>query len=119
MGENDSGTAELGGIGDDRAKRKIGAGFIALMTSQMEASRLIIDMRDPQALQVRSCLTEAAAEERLGSCKPIELQRVFGTLIPHAGSLGTHDGAAHLNRLQNGYPLWMDMVGVGPLLRSV
>ena len=33
MGENDPSTAELGGIGDDRAKWKIGAGFIAFMTS--------------------------------------------------------------------------------------
>jgi hypothetical protein len=84
VGEHETGTAMLGGVGDNCAEWKISAAFVALVTRQMEASRLIIDMSDPKALASRSCLTEAAAEERFGGCKPIELQRVFGTLIPHA-----------------------------------
>jgi hypothetical protein len=84
VGQNDPGTAVLGGIGDNRTKRKVRVILVALMAAQVQASRLIVDVRDPEALPPRFRLTETAAKERLGGCKPIELQRVFGTLIPHA-----------------------------------
>ena len=84
VGEHETGTAMLGGISDDCADWKVSAAFVALVAGQMEASRLIIDVSDPQTFAFRCCFAEAAAEERLGGCKPIELQRVFGTLIPHA-----------------------------------
>ena len=61
--------------------------LVALMARQMEAARLIVDMRDPQAFAARIGVGEAAREEGPGCGQPVELQREFGTLIPHARSL--------------------------------
>ena len=104
VGEDDAGAAVRGGIGDDRADREFGAALIALMARQVEAARLVIDMGDPQAFARGIAVGDAAGEERLGSGKPIEFQREFGTLIPHRAIYAAH-AQAHRNRSVTASPL--------------
>ena len=52
----------------------------------MHAPRLLIDMGDPQALLTRVAMSQAARKELAGGRQAVELQREFGTLIPHDDS---------------------------------
>ena len=87
MGEHDPGAAVLRGVGDDIAEREAGAGCVALVAGHMKALRPVVDMGHPQAFPRRIRFSQTTRKEGLGRCKPIELQRVFGTLIPHARRL--------------------------------
>ena len=53
----------------------------------METARLLVDMRDPQAFPARIFLGEASREKLARGLDAIKLQREFGTLIPHEGTL--------------------------------
>ena len=87
VGEDDSGAAMLRGVDDDLAQRKVGAGLVTLVMRHVEAMRALVEMRDPQAFAGGIGLGEAAGEKRLGGGEAVELQRMFGTLIPHATGL--------------------------------
>ena len=87
VGKDDPGASVRGGVGDDLAQRKVGTGLVAAMPGQVKASCLVVDMRDPQALEPWIGIREATGKERLGGVETVELQRVFGTLIPHGKEL--------------------------------
>src|SRR5690348_5018438 len=72
-------------VENDRAQRKAHAAAIAAMTRQVEAIGLAVEMGDPQAFLAQVGLSEAAGEEGPRGGEAIELQRGFGTLIPHGG----------------------------------
>jgi hypothetical protein len=82
---------------------------IAFVAADVQAARLIIDMGDPQALAGDIEFGEAAAEELPGRGKSIELQREFGTLVPHGFALTEPAVPFDLNRVGSGgeiQPLW-------------
>jgi hypothetical protein len=56
------------------------------MRGYVEAARLVVDMRDPQALALWIFFREAPRKEIAGGSEAVELQREFGTLIPHVES---------------------------------
>ena len=84
MGEDDAGAAMLA------ASAMISpAGNRAPVSSPDGARRWrqrarVVDMGDPQAFPRRVGVGEAAGEKSLGRGEAVELQREFGTLIPHA-----------------------------------
>lgn len=66
MGEDQAGAAVACGVGDHLAKRE-GAGAVgAIMTGQMDAARLLIDMRDPKMFAGRVEFGEAADKKAPG-----------------------------------------------------
>ena len=73
-----------GGVGDDLSQREIRAVLVTLMARHMKTAGLLVDMRNPQILAGRIGIGHAPGEELAGRRKPVELQREFGTLIPHA-----------------------------------
>lgn len=81
--EHDPAAAMRRRIGDDLADRKSAACLVALVTGQMYAVRVRIDMRDPEMLAAGILFRQAAGEERPRSRKAVELQRSVGTLISH------------------------------------
>ena len=70
-------------VGDDRPEGKIGAFLNACVAAQVDATRLLIDMRDPQAFGSRIGIGEAAGEEVARGCAPVQFQRKIGTLVSH------------------------------------
>jgi hypothetical protein len=87
MSEHDPGAAMLGRIGDDVAERETGAALVTDVARDVDAARLLVDVRDPQAFPLRIAIGEAAGEKGPRGREAIELQRVFGTLISHARNL--------------------------------
>jgi hypothetical protein len=83
MGKDYACAAMCGCIGNDLPQRKAGARLVPFVAGHMEATSLVIDVSDPQALAARIEFGEAAREELASGGDPIELQREFGTLIPH------------------------------------
>ena len=102
VGEDQARTAMRGGIIDDIAQRQAGTTDIAVMVRQMDAPRLIIDMRDPQMLFVRVGLGQAIGEEALGRIKASKSQRGFGTLIEHADCIRARVAGSDANRIRCG-----------------
>jgi hypothetical protein len=85
------------------------ARLVAFVAADVEAARLVVDMCDPQALTGDIEFGEAAAEELPGGGEPVELQRVFGTLVPHGFALPEAAAPFDLNRVRSGgeiQPLW-------------
>lgn len=70
MGQDEPGAAMFGGIDNDLAQREFGGAFIAPMAGQMNALRLIVDVRDPQRFTTRIFLGEASSEKGSGGGKP-------------------------------------------------
>jgi hypothetical protein len=95
VGEHDPGAAVLDRVGNDLAQRETGAGRVAVVASEMETLRLFVDMGDPQTLAARVGVFKTAGEERLSRRETVELQREFGTLIPHGRDL-IRDGISGL-----------------------
>lgn len=83
VGEDDSRATMLGGVGDDVAQGEGRATFIAVMAGEVDAMRSVVDVRDPQAFPAGVAFREAARKECLGGSRAADLQREFGTLIPH------------------------------------
>ena len=73
----------FGGVQDDLPDWECGAALVALMARDVEAPCLVVDMRDPKALPPRISFGEAAREKVTRRRQAVELQREFGTLIPH------------------------------------
>ncbi len=83
VGEDDPGAAMHRGIANDLLQRKRRARFVALVARYMEAARLMIDMRYPDALTTRIRIRHAAGEELPCRGKAVEPQGELGTLISH------------------------------------
>ena len=99
--------ALAGGVGDDGADRQIGPVGMAVVPRQMDAARVIVDMRDPQMLARRIGLGQAAGEEAVGLLQSFEMQRGFGTLMEHGANLRTTRAIVASNLIQIGYPFRM------------
>jgi hypothetical protein len=89
-------------IENDGPERKIDAAAVAAMTRQVEAMGLVVEMGDPEGLLVRIALFEAAGEKGTRGGEPIEFQRRFGTLIPHASGVDEGEAADDANRIAFG-----------------
>jgi hypothetical protein len=87
VGKDDPGTSVEGGIGDDLPKRELAARLIARVARQMKAACLLVHMRDPQILQSGLGISHAPGEKVACGRETVELQREFGTLIPHDPAL--------------------------------
>ena len=83
MGKEDAGASMLGGIDDDFPYRKVRSALVASVAGDMEAARLVVDVRDPEAFEARVVFGEATGEKVPCSREAIEFQGKFGTLIPH------------------------------------
>lgn len=84
MREDNSGAMVMKCVGDDLADWKVCASFIAFIARHVKAVSFLIHMRDPQALATWVGFSETAGEEVACRREAVELQRMFGTLIPHA-----------------------------------
>ena len=82
VGEDQPGAAVNGRVEYDPADGQRGTGLLAVMAREMDATGLIVDMRDPQMLAGRIALGEQADEEPPGRLDPVQTQR-FGTLMKH------------------------------------
>ena len=87
MREKDRGASVNRGIDDDRTERKIDGAMLALVARKVKASRLVVEMRHPKALEPGGCFGEAAGKEYACRFQAIELQREFGTLMSHCTRL--------------------------------
>ena len=81
--EENSRAAVLDRLDDDAAQRQRDAVLVALVTREMEAPRVAVEMDDQHAFMRRVQLGKAAREELARSGEPVELQREFGTLMAH------------------------------------
>jgi hypothetical protein len=100
VSEDKSGAAVNRRVGDDRAQGKRRAALIASVAGDVEAARLVVDMRDPQALATRIGVGEAPGEEAARRFQPVEFQRQFGTLNSHGRRVGGAGAASYLNRVR-------------------
>ena len=82
--QHDSGAAVFGRVNHDFTQRKDRSAFVPRIASEMEASGVLIDVRNPQAFKGGIGIGETSREEFASGLQALELQREFGTLIPHA-----------------------------------
>lgn len=87
MGNEDPNTGMAGSVNDDLPEWKLHAASVAAMAGEVEAAGLVIEMRDPQALQPRVQLGKAAGEELACGGEAVKLQRKFDTLMSHAAAV--------------------------------
>lgn len=87
VGEQDSDGAVVCGVRNDRPEREIGPELVPHVIGEVNAVERFIEVRDPQPLDLRVGLGKAAGEEFASGGESVELERVFGTLISHAGKL--------------------------------
>ena len=85
--EQYSRAAMLGGIDDNGPQRERCTRFVPRIARDMDAPGLAIDMCDPQIFAPGIRVRHAAGKEFPGRRQTIELQREFGTLIPHRREL--------------------------------
>jgi len=85
VGEHNPGAAMHRGIANDLLQRKGRARFVTLVARNMEATRLLIDVRYPDALAVGIRIRHAAGKELPCCGKAVEPQGELGTLISHEG----------------------------------
>ena len=70
VGEHEPGAAEVRGIGDDGPQRKRRAHLIAVMAGDVQAARIVVDMRDPQALARGSESAKQPAKKVRAAARP-------------------------------------------------
>ena len=87
MGENDAGAAMPAASAMIVCSGKSAPVSSPMVARQMDAAGLLVDMRDPQILARGSPRARQPAKKSTGGGEPVELQRKFGTLIPHAACL--------------------------------
>ncbi len=90
-------------VGDDLTDRQVGTVGVAVMAREVQAARIVIDMRDPEMFLVGVRLREAAGEETPRLLQSVETQRGFGTLMEHGAGLCESVSFRDLNRIRNGY----------------
>ena len=100
--EHNARAAMLSGIDDNGPQREGCTRFVPRIAREMDAPGLVIDMCDPQILTRGIGVRHAAGKEFPGRHQTIELQREFGTLIPHRRELRRSGGS----RLFEPYPEW-------------
>ena len=83
MGEDDAGAVMLDRVGQDFADGEVRARFLASMPGKVEATRLVVEMGDPDAFKAILGIGQAAGEEGPGGREAVEFQREFGTLVTH------------------------------------
>ena len=88
VGQDDTGASMLRRVDDDFPQREGGAGLMALMPGDMQATRLVIQVCDPQALACEIPVCKAPCKELARSGQSIELEREIYTLVAHATGLG-------------------------------
>ena len=76
-----------GRIPDDFAYRQGGPGPVAFVAREMQAARIMVEMRHPQAFAARIGIRKAAGEKLASRRKSVEPQRMFGTLVTHTPTL--------------------------------
>ena len=74
VGEDQAGAAVDRRVGDDRAQRELGAAGIALVAGEVEAARLIVDMRDPQAFAGGSASAKQPAKKPRAASSPSSIR---------------------------------------------
>jgi hypothetical protein len=87
VGEQDTGAAVLGGVGDDIAQWKRCSAFVAVVMAEVQTAQLTVDVGNPKRFYCRVRFGETVLEEHPGGGETFELQGRFGTLTPHAGNL--------------------------------
>ena len=83
LGEHDACAMVSGSIGEDLGNWQGARSSSAVMMREMEASRLLVDMRHPQSVPARIGFCEASRKKIAGRVEAMELQRKFGTLVAH------------------------------------
>ncbi len=78
--------AQPGGIGDDRPHRQPDRAVPAVMAAEVDAPRVVVDMRDPQLLGGDRSVVEAGGKEAARGVVAGKDRRVFGTLNLHPSS---------------------------------
>jgi hypothetical protein len=68
----------------------------------MQAARFHVDMRNPQAFPTALSVGQATSEIAARSGQAVELEREFGTLIPHGAKVRGKPGSAQRNRVRTG-----------------
>ena len=63
MREDDRGATKQGGIGDDSAQREVDPPSVALMAGKVNASRMLIEMRDPKMFPAGLLFGQTARKE--------------------------------------------------------
>jgi hypothetical protein len=99
VGEKNGRACVRGCVQDDLAKREIDAARVAKVARQMNAARLIVEVRDPQAFLVGPLFGEAAGEEGAGGGDAGELERDFGTLTTHSLRVSEAPGSGDEKRV--------------------
>jgi hypothetical protein len=100
--KKDRGAPVVGRIDHDFAKGEIDAGCVPVVAREVQALRLVIEMRHPQAFTLLGLFGEAASEEVTGRGDARELQRNIGTLIPHRTHLSKRRSRFDEKRIQSG-----------------
>ena len=101
VSEQDGGASEYCGVPDDRPEREIDPMLAARVPGQVQASRLVVQMRDPERFQRGIRFGKAAGEEIARGRGAVQLQRMFGTLA-HARGLAPHNRRGERNRIRLG-----------------
>lgn len=99
--QDDTGAAKPCGIGDDLAHRQADRVALALVAAQVNAARLVVEMRDQQLLLDQGFI-EIRREERARGLVAGEGSRVFGTLNLHGQKLVALASASHANLVHFG-----------------
>ena len=84
LGKHDSCAVVSGSIGEDLGNWQRARSCSALVIREMEAPRLLVDMRHPQCVSVRIRFCQASRKKIASGIEPVELQRKFGTLVAHS-----------------------------------
>lgn len=80
VSQHQAGAAMGRRVGNDRPEREGRAALFARVARDVQAARLIIDMRNPEAFEQRIGIGETTCEKPSRRYQPVEFQRVFGTL---------------------------------------
>jgi len=83
VGQKNAGGLVKRSVRNDRAEWERATGLIAIMSGQVNAIPVGVDVRHPQALSSGIGLGEAAHEERARRFQPVQLERPRDTLIAH------------------------------------
>lgn len=71
VGEDDAGAVVNQRVGDYLPERQTGAAIVAVMSGEVDAPRLIVDMGDPQMFAGRVGFSEAVGEEAPGRVETV------------------------------------------------
>lgn len=102
MGENDPDAAMRCGIPDHIAQRQGCAANVTVMARKVNTAGVVVYMRDPEMLLLRTGFGKAAREKSMGGLKAVKEQRGFGTLMKHGVCIGQGGSSGDVNRVQRG-----------------